>query len=113
MESLSLIDSFQEFKEFKDIDRATLMNILESVFRSTIKRITSPRKGSVNFKIKPDIYFDQEKYTKDLSVNVQDNIKNVIDGKAHYGIADAGLLLSRYEGKPVVLISQIFPGIRC
>ena len=38
MESLSLIDSFQEFKEFKDIDRATLMNILESVFRSTIKR---------------------------------------------------------------------------
>ena len=38
MESLSLIDSFQEFKEFKDIDRATLMNILESVFRSTIKK---------------------------------------------------------------------------
>ncbi|KAB2859022.1 MAG: transcription termination/antitermination protein NusA [Flavobacteriales bacterium] len=38
MESLSLIDSFQEFKEFKDIDRATLMSILESVFRSTIKR---------------------------------------------------------------------------
>ncbi|PJA09868.1 MAG: transcription termination/antitermination protein NusA [Flavobacteriales bacterium CG_4_10_14_0_2_um_filter_32_8] len=38
MESLSLIDSFQEFKEFKDIDRATLMNILESVFRATIKR---------------------------------------------------------------------------
>ena len=38
MESLSLIDSFQEFKEFKDIDRATLMSILESVFRSTIKK---------------------------------------------------------------------------
>ena len=38
MESLSLIDSFQEFKEFKDIDRTTLMSILESVFRSTIKR---------------------------------------------------------------------------
>ncbi|MCC7333211.1 MAG: transcription termination/antitermination protein NusA [Flavobacteriales bacterium] len=38
MESLSLIDSFQEFKEFKDIDRTTLMSILENVFRSTIKR---------------------------------------------------------------------------
>lgn len=34
----SLIDSFQEFKEFKNVDRATLMNILESVFRSMIKR---------------------------------------------------------------------------
>lgn len=38
MESLSLIDSFQEFKEFKNIDRATMMSILESVFRSTIKK---------------------------------------------------------------------------
>ncbi|MCW9021135.1 MAG: transcription termination/antitermination protein NusA, partial [Flavobacteriales bacterium] len=38
MESVNLIDSFEEFKEFKDIDRVTLMNILENVFRSTIKK---------------------------------------------------------------------------
>ena len=38
MENISLIDSFQEFKEFKNIDRATLMNILESVFRNMIMK---------------------------------------------------------------------------
>jgi len=36
MEKINLSDSFAEFKEFKDIDRPTMMNILESVFRSMI-----------------------------------------------------------------------------
>lgn len=35
---VGLLDSFQEFKEFKNIDRAMLMNILESVFRSMIRK---------------------------------------------------------------------------
>jgi len=33
-----LIDSFQEFKEFKNIDRPTVISVLEEVFRSMIKR---------------------------------------------------------------------------
>lgn len=37
-----------------------------------------------------------------------DHIEDVIDGEAQYGVADAGLLLSRLQGKPVVLLSQIF-----
>lgn len=36
MENLNLIESFSEFKEFKNIDRATMMNILEDVFRSML-----------------------------------------------------------------------------
>lgn len=36
MEKINLTESFAEFKEFKDIDRPTMMNILESVFRSMI-----------------------------------------------------------------------------
>ncbi|MBR0072250.1 MAG: transcription termination/antitermination protein NusA [Bacteroidales bacterium] len=36
METLNLIDSFSEFKEFKNIDRETLMRILEDVFRSAL-----------------------------------------------------------------------------
>lgn len=36
METLGLIESFQEFKEFKNIDRETLMRVLEDVFRSMI-----------------------------------------------------------------------------
>ena len=38
MKTLDLIDSFQEFKEFKNIDRETLMRILEEVFRSALAK---------------------------------------------------------------------------
>ncbi|MBL4586341.1 MAG: transcription termination/antitermination protein NusA [Flavobacteriales bacterium] len=34
--SINLIESFLEFKEFKNIDRVTMMNILEDVFRSLL-----------------------------------------------------------------------------
>lgn len=36
METLSLIDSFSEFKEVKNIDRVTMMRILEDVFRNML-----------------------------------------------------------------------------
>ena len=36
MENINLIDSFAEFKEFKNIDRATLMRVLEDVFRNML-----------------------------------------------------------------------------
>ena len=36
MENLNLVESFSEFKEFKNIDRATMMRILEEVFRSML-----------------------------------------------------------------------------
>ncbi len=38
MENIALIDSFSEFKDDKSIDRATLMSILEEVFRAALKR---------------------------------------------------------------------------
>lgn len=57
MEGVNLIESFSEFKETKNIDRATLMSIIEDVFRSMlIKRfgtdknfdiIVNPDKGDV------------------------------------------------------------------
>jgi N utilization substance protein A len=36
--SLGLIESFSEFKEFKNIDRATMMRVMEDVFRSMLRR---------------------------------------------------------------------------
>jgi N utilization substance protein A len=36
MNTVNLIDSFSEFKEFKNIDRLTMMRILEDVFRNMI-----------------------------------------------------------------------------
>ena len=38
MKSLDLSGSFQEFKEFKNIDRETLMRILEEVFRTALAK---------------------------------------------------------------------------
>ena len=38
MESINLIESFSEFKEFKNIDRPTMMSILEDVFRSALTK---------------------------------------------------------------------------
>ena len=38
MENINLIDSFAEFKELKNIDRATLMRVLEDVFRAMLAK---------------------------------------------------------------------------
>jgi len=38
MENVNLIDTFSEFKELKNIDRATMMSVLEDVFRSLLAR---------------------------------------------------------------------------
>ena len=38
MNSLNLVESFAEFKEFKNINRPTMMRILEEVFRSTLSK---------------------------------------------------------------------------
>ena len=36
MDHTTLIESFSEFKEFKNIDKATMMSILEDIFRAMI-----------------------------------------------------------------------------
>ncbi len=38
MESINLVESFSEFKEFKNIDRTTMMLILEDVFRNMLQK---------------------------------------------------------------------------
>ena len=38
MENLKLFDTFSEFKELKNIDRVTMMSVLEDVFRSLLQK---------------------------------------------------------------------------
>ena len=38
MNAEELIDSFSEFKEFKKIDRPTMMKVLEDVFRTLLRK---------------------------------------------------------------------------
>ena len=38
MASINLIDSFQEFKDAENIDRPTLMKVMEDVFKTLIRK---------------------------------------------------------------------------
>ena len=41
MEGLNLVSTFAEFKDQKNIDRATMMGVLEDVFLSQLKKMYS------------------------------------------------------------------------
>ena len=47
-ETISLIDTFSEFKELKNIDRTTMVSVLEESFRSVIAKMfgTEDRKST-------------------------------------------------------------------
>jgi transcription termination/antitermination protein NusA len=38
MEHINLVETFSEFKEFKNIDRETMMRIIEDVFRHMLTK---------------------------------------------------------------------------
>ena len=38
MEKINLIDTFSEFRELKNIDRATMMNIVEDAFKALLEK---------------------------------------------------------------------------
>lgn len=69
MDNINLIDSFSEFKDIKNIDRVTLMSILEDVFRSMIRKkynsdenfdiIVNPDKGDVEIWRRREIVDDE------------------------------------------------------
>jgi len=70
MNAIELIDSFSEFKELKNIDRVTMMRIVEDVFRSTLKRkygsddnvdvIINPDKGDLEIWLNREIVKDED-----------------------------------------------------
>lgn len=90
-ESISLIDSFAEFKDVKNIDRATLMCVLEDVFRNMLQK----RYGTdENF----DIIINTDKGDLEIWRNrviVADG--EVEDENAQIAISDARLLEEDYE----------------
>tara|TARA_B110000046_G_scaffold184473_1_gene223043 strand:- start:1007 stop:2242 length:1236 start_codon:yes stop_codon:yes gene_type:complete len=78
MNALELIESFSEFKEFKNIDRETMMNILQDVFRSMLKKkygtddhidvIINPDKGDVEIWINREIVPDGEVEDENIEI---------------------------------------------
>jgi N utilization substance protein A len=89
--ALGLAESFSEFKEFKNIDRATMMRVLEDVFRSMLKK----RYGS-------DDNFDVVINTEQGDLEIYRNRRIVDDGEVEddneeISITDARKLEDDYE----------------
>jgi len=85
MNALELIESFSEFKEFKNIDRETMMNILQDVFRSMLKKkygtddhidvIINPDKGDVEIWINREIVPDGEVEDENIEISLTNAVK--------------------------------------
>jgi N utilization substance protein A len=70
MSTVNLIESFSEFKDIKNIDRVTMMGILEDVFRGVVKRkfgeeanfdiIINPDKGDLEIWLNREIVADDD-----------------------------------------------------
>lgn len=85
MNSLDLIESFSEFKEFKNIDRETMMNIIEDVFRSMLKKrygtddhidiVINIDKGDLEIWVNREIVYDGEVEDPNTEISYSDAIK--------------------------------------
>lgn len=85
MENLALIDSFAEFKDDKNIDRVTLMGIIEDVFRSMIIKkygsddnfdiIVNPDKGDLEIWRNRIVVKDDEVEDDNAQIAYSDAIK--------------------------------------
>jgi len=90
MESINLIESFSEFKEIKNIDRPTLMSIIEDVFKSMLLKKYGPESEN-NFDIimNPDrgeieIWHNREIVDDEFAEDSFD-----FDPGKHIGLSDA------------------------
>ena len=85
MNSINLIDSFSEFKEFKNIDRVTMLGVLEEVFRAMIRKqngtdenldvIINVDKGDLELWINKEIVENGEVEDPALEIELKDALK--------------------------------------
>jgi transcription termination/antitermination protein NusA len=85
MENLNLIDTFSEFKELKNIDRATMMSVLEDVFRNMlIKKYDTDKnfdiiinidKGDFEIWRNREIVADEDISDPNLQIPISDALK--------------------------------------
>ncbi|MGB1040993.1 MAG: transcription termination factor NusA [Flavobacteriales bacterium] len=85
MDNINLIDSFSEFKEFKNIDRVTMLGVLEEVFRAMIRKqngtdenldvIINVDKGDLELWINKEIVEDGMSEDDALEIELKDALK--------------------------------------
>ncbi len=82
MSTVNLIESFSEFKDIKNIDRVTMMGILEDVFRGVVKRkfgeeanfdiIINPDKGDLEIWLNREIVEDDDLEDENTQIALSD-----------------------------------------
>ena len=85
MASINLIDSFQEFKDAENIDRPTLMKVMEDVFKTLIRKkygsdenfdvIVNDQKGDLEIFRRRTIVDDDDLYNTLTEIELKDAIK--------------------------------------
>ncbi|MBU2554953.1 MAG: transcription termination factor NusA [Bacteroidetes bacterium] len=85
MDNMNLVETFSEFKEFKNIDRETMMRILEDVFHNMLTKKYGPEsnfdiivnidKGDLEIWHFRDIVEDGEVEDENLQIAISDAIK--------------------------------------
>ncbi|MBW7839474.1 MAG: transcription termination/antitermination protein NusA [Chitinophagaceae bacterium] len=85
MASINLIESFQEFKEAENIDRPTLMKVMEDVFKTLIRKkygsdenfdvIVNDQKGDLEIFRRRTIVEDDDLYNTLTEIELKDAIK--------------------------------------
>ena len=84
-ESISLIDTFSEFNELKNIDKATLISVLEEAFRTVISKslgtdenydiIINPDKGDLEIWRNRVIVEDNELVDPNMEIKLSEALK--------------------------------------
>jgi len=115
MDSLNLIESFSEFKEFKNIDRVTMMSILEDTFRSLLIKqygtdehidvIINVDKGDLEIWRNRTIVADDELEDDVLEIPISEALKIEADFEIGEEVSDQ-IKLEHFGRRAVLAIRQ-------
>ena len=89
MEGLNLVSTFAEFKELKNIDRPTMMSVLEDVFRSLLAKMYG---DADNFSITINIDKGDFEILRNRTV-----VDKVVDPNAEISLKDAQVIDATFE----------------
>jgi transcription termination/antitermination protein NusA len=116
MENLNLVETFSEFKEFKNIDRNTLMRILEDVFRHLLTKkygssdafdiIVNIDKGDLEIYRTRTIVNDEDLTDENTEVSLSVARKIEPDIQLEDEIFVEQIMLSDFERREILTIRQ-------
>ena len=118
MTQLNLVDSFKEFKEFKNIDHEVMMGILEDVFRAMILKkygddsnfdiIINPDKGDLEIWRNRDIVADDVVEDENQQVSISEALRIEDDFEVGEELSEE-IKLESFGRRNVLSLRQIWP----